>query len=506
MFKVALVVPFFRKEGEQVSYMEYLGFSSIAAYLRERDINVEIIDAYLQDLDMDVVSNKLIYEQYDLIGFTLMSSEFFNNAKMVLEKISSELIKRNITILAGGYYATFNSEKILKESNIDLVVMGEGERTILDLIDNLMGGKGFGKVKGIQYRENNNIIKTEPRNIMTSKELTELPMMARDTAEIVVGHKGKLQMLSSRGCYGNCDFCGVNKYTSRLKGEKWRYREAENVVDEMEILVNKYNVKEIVFLDEEFIGTGELGKDRARKIAQLIIDRNIKIQFLVYSKSNNVDFDTFSILKKSGLKSVFLGIEFGVQRILDFYNKGITINDNKNAIKILKDLNINIKPGYIMFEPTMNLQELRENFTFYFDYIGFKPTNLLNKLGLYKETPAYYKVKELTKVEEVEFLHKDYGDCVEYSFKHDKVGEVYTILADGLKRIENFNFRRQRISMLAQSKVEAITMQKKLEKEIYDVVIQLINSFETTEIFNNKIIEKLNDEFTNRFMFINSNL
>lgn len=506
MFKVALVVPFIRKENEKVSYMEYLGFASIAAYLRKYKIEVEIIDAYLQNLNIDSVCEKLINGNFNLIGFTLMSSEFFQNTEIILSNII-EKIDRRCKVIVGGYYATFNSRKILEEQHdIDVVIIGEGEKTILDLINSIVENKGFKDVLGIQYREDNNIIKNKPRTIMTSQELTQLPMMARDTAEIVSNQKGRLQMLSSRGCYGNCDFCGVNKYTSRLKGEKWRYREAEDVVNEMELLVNTYNIKEIIFLDEEFVGVGEVGKNRARKIAQQILDRNLKINFLIYSKSNNVDFETFEILKRAGLKTVFLGLEFGVQRILDFYNKGITINDNINAIKILKQLSIALKPGYIMFEPSMNLQELKDNMIFYYKYIGFRPNNLINKLGLYKETPAYNKIKKITYVGDKEFLHPDFGDCVEYKFADEKVECVYDLLTTSFARVENFNNRRSRMFETASSQQEAILIQKKFEEELFKSVVYMIEQFQAIERFDKKVVGKICDEFNDMLDYINNQI
>lgn len=504
MLKVALVVPFFRRENEIVTYMEYLGFSSIAAYLRENGIYVDIIDSYLQNLKMDDVINKLKTNSYDLIGFTLMSSEFYYNTTQILEKINKDK-KINGKVIVGGYYTTFNSYKILNESkNIDIAIIGEGEKTILDIVNSIILGKDFKDIQGIKYKKDNKIIETKPRKLMTTKELTELPMMARDTAEIVLKEKGRLQMLSSRGCYGNCNFCGVNKYTTTFEGPKWRYREAKDVVDEMEFLIKEYKVNKIIFLDEEFIGTGLIGRRRARDIASMIIERNLKVKFLIYARVDNVDFDTLKLLKDAGLESVFLGIEFGVQRILDFYNKRVTVQDNINAINLLKKVGLKIKPGFILFEPTISLDEIKENIKFLYDNLGLRAHFLIVKLGLYKNTKAYYDIKKITEVSEVEKLDLDYGDCVKYRFKDRRVEYVYDILNYSIKKVDFFKKRRMNMGMKSIDLNDAIKMDQEYQKELYDVVMNLIDDIKMLENLDDSTIEKINDQFLKKLVFINN--
>ncbi|AIQ11002.1 B12-binding domain-containing radical SAM protein [Paenibacillus durus] len=432
-YKVALVVPLFYETQEfDDMIVEYLGFGYIASYLRKHGIMVEIIDPFVESLRLEDVVIKLIDGCYDLLGFTLMTSDHFNGMKNILNQLPVNMLD-HIHILVGGYYATFQRGKLFKEeARINSLVVGEGEITISELVSKLERKQELKDIKGLIYKESGKIITNEKRPFMSAEELDRLPFPARDHIDIIIKKKGRIQVNSSRGCFGQCSFCAVHSFYADQKGKKWRGRSPENVVKEIEDLVTTYNIKYIHFSDEEFIGPGRWGRERAKQIARLLLERNLNIRFSLYCRADSVDEETFQALKKAGLNSVFLGVEFGVQSSLDFYRKGITIPQIKNAITILDRLKIRINVGYMMFEPMINLESFRENLYFCVKYTKFTLKRAISRMAIYPNSDAYVKLLPKIKMDEQLSFDNMYGDYYNYQFVDRRVDFLYKLLNKSL--------------------------------------------------------------------------
>ncbi|HUL51170.1 MAG TPA: radical SAM protein [Candidatus Nitrosotalea sp.] len=146
-------------------------------------------------------------------------------------------------------------------------------------------------------------------------------------------------------------------------GDGWRARDATNVVDEFEYAYHKgVTIFEIV--DDNFIGPGNMGKARARAIAAEFRRRRLPIRFHASCRVNDVDETTMRLLQESGLMSVSLGVESGVQRILDSFNKHTTVAQNCAAVRLLHALGIGVSVYIIFFDPYMTLDEAHENLAF----------------------------------------------------------------------------------------------------------------------------------------------
>jgi len=422
----------FREEWHTKNIVEYLGFGYIASHLRDKGVKVDIIDAYAEGLDLEDVHNRLSLENYDIIGFTIMSSQYFLNMRSILDKFSKEQLDR-VHITVGGYYPSFNQEELmLRDERIDSVIVGEGELTFWELIKALASGSSLTSVYGIIYRDGKQIIKNEKRRLMADDELDKLPYPSRDALKYLIKEKKEAQILSSRGCFGRCSFCAVNSYFNSLDGKKWRGRTPENVVNEIECLTKDYGIKYIYFADEEFIGPGLKGQARAKEIARLIIDKNLNIRFCIYCRTDSVEEETFELLKKAGLDIVFLGVEFGVQSLLDFYQKGITVERSVKALRTIKKLKIKTSIGYIMFEPLMDIDTFRKNLKFYVENINFKLRHVVSKLAIYRYSPVYEKLKPKLKMNTAMTFDQLLGDHYLYEFKDRKVDFLYRLFKDCL--------------------------------------------------------------------------
>jgi len=156
----------------------------------------------------------------------------------------------------------------------------------------------------------------------------------------------------------------------------------------MERLSKDYGVKEVMFSDDNFIGPGKMGKERAVAIAEEIIRRGVRVRFSIACRANDVERETLAALKKAGLKGVFLGIESGVQRALDSFNKGVTVEDNRRAAFLIRQLDLDLILGFIMFDPDTTLEEILENLAF-LRSIGIGASTIFNRVGALNRLDAY---------------------------------------------------------------------------------------------------------------------
>lgn len=436
MAKLILVVPLFYNAEYEMPIMEYQGFTTLNAYLSERGHEVTVIDAFCERMNFNEVVEKICSQQADFIGFTLMSSMYMDNMNRILEYLKNKNGYKMPQIFAGGVYATMMSREIMENNrNIRYIVRGDGEYTIDELISGLGKGK-LEKIKGIVYQnERGNIVENPIREPLTEEELTAFPMPKHQQAERIIREGGVLQIVTSRGCYGNCIFCGVNEYGKQINCDRWRGISAERVIEQIEYLYRTYQVHRIDIADDNFIGKGERGKKRAFKIARLIQEKHLPIQFNMYCRINDFDEELFIELKKAGLRSVFIGVEFGIQRSLDFYSKGITAEQSKKVLSRLRHLGIKPMEGFIMFEPLMTVEEIKQNLKFFYENCDFRLYKIATKLEVLRYSKAYEKLKDLIVIEQKPEFTYIFGDVCRYSFKHPEVEILYECINQDLSSI-----------------------------------------------------------------------
>lgn len=339
---------------------EQLGIGYLAAVLRKENIDVKIIDVPIMDMSTKNVLNIIKYTDPKIIGITIPFQDSAKEAFDFINEIRKEDFNGHISV--GGIYPTFSYEEIMTlYPSIDSIVIGEGEVTFLELVKKILDMKDWRDTKGIAYNKNGKIIRNDDRPLI--EDLDSIPFTARDTLPMVLERSGVSSILSSRGCYGRCSFCSVGPFFSQF-GAKYRLRSCENVLDEIDMLYYKYNVKNLFFNDAEFIGGKGKGYERAYNLSENIIKKKYDLRFSIQCRVNDVDEELFTVLKKAGLRRVFLGVESGSQSILDRFNKDVTVGDNIKALKILNKLGLYISMGFIMFDPEINFKELSENIEF----------------------------------------------------------------------------------------------------------------------------------------------
>ncbi len=293
-----------------------LGFQYLSAVLDEKGIKNDIIDQTIISFNIEDIVQKIKQEEILFIGFytvDVLEGKVCQFTRQIKQKV-------NCPIVIGGP-GTLKSNSYL-EAGADLLCIGEGERTILEIVDFLNGIREIDDVKGICYLKNNQIIYNQPQELI--KNLDEIPFPNRDKIDIKHYRDFFLYnmrlpyttMTASRGCTYHCSFCTSHQ----IWNGKVRTRSVENVIKEIDILVKKYGVKYISFQDDVF----GLNKKWLKKFTDILINRKYDLNLMcilhpfsfrknreeMLTKLWNAGFNTISI----GLQSADFKILEGIKR------------------------------------------------------------------------------------------------------------------------------------------------------------------------------------------------
>jgi len=372
-----------------------LGIAYIAAFLREHSIIVEILDSVFGG--WEETEKRLMHTDYDMLCISTLTKNFDDGLKVA--KIAKKANPRCVTVF-GGIHPTIFADDIIKRKEIDIVCIGEGDYTILELIKTIENNGEFSQIKGIYYKDGENIIKNEHRPLI--QNLDEIPFPARDLLPMdkyLVTHVGRVggelpsvstSMMTSRGCPFRCTFCSSHL----IFGRKIRYRSPKNVVDEIEFLVERYKVKGISFVDDTFT----LNPIRVSSICSEIRSRGIDVEWICMGRVDSISKDMLEDMKKAGCISIGYGIESGSQHVLDRYiKKGITLESVERAIKITRDVGITSVAYFMIGTPGETLDDINKtiefakklnpdaaNFSISIPMPGTEMFDIANKMGLIK--------------------------------------------------------------------------------------------------------------------------
>lgn len=334
------------------------------------------------------------------------SPEIYRWLRALIEAIPK--LESDVPLICQGIIATcFPDELLTHYPRINSIVLGDAEETINELIQCMLEQGDIRQIPGIAYRDVTGIHITGYR--IAKRCMDDFPMP--DTSYFTNRQEFPiLPIYSSRGCLYNCSFCPIKIFDRVTKYDKpYRVRSPKRVVDELAYLHHTLQGRIFYFIDSCFLINEEKSRIRVLEIAQTILERGLKIRFYIETRADAVDILMFKKLKQAGLRSVLLGIENGSQSVLDRYRKRTTVMDNVKAIDILQSLGIDIKPGFIMFDPHTSYNEIKENLDFLSRTKLYRASYsiLYKRLVMYPESP-YFK-RNIEVIEEDNYLmHKSF--------------------------------------------------------------------------------------------------
>lgn len=311
-----------------------LGIAYMAGVLQENNIDVEILDASAEDMDFKDVEKELLKRKPDLVALTVLTPTIgraLETAQVVKETLPDSIV------VMGGYHPTFNFIETLEDENVDIVIRGEGEYIMLNLVQALENQSSLHDVKGIVFEDKNSkeiVVNPEAPLI---QDLDELPFPALNLLpmkkyRLLDMDTHMTTMITTRGCPMQCSFCS----SAAMHGKKIRERSVENIVDEIEYLNTNYDIDTIAFMDDTFT----LKKRKVMAICDEILKRNIEIMWGCTSRVDTLDEKLLKKMKEAGCITIFIGVESADQQQLDNMCKNTTIAKIENAFKIAHKLKI----------------------------------------------------------------------------------------------------------------------------------------------------------------------
>jgi len=381
--KVLLVSP------HKVSYRGYkedltpvLGLAYIAAVLEQQGFEVKILDIaaedfyHVEELGDDIIRIGIGYDEIekrirsfapDTLGVSCLISN--QSEEMVRLCELTKRIDRNIITIVGGEHPSALPEETLSNECIDFVVIGEGEYTTRDLLNHIANGTDYSSLDGFAYRDDGRIA-VNPKTLFI-ENLDELPLPARHLLPMETYFRINLpqtgtswrspntSIMTSRGCSARCIFCA----TSKFWGNRHRVRSIDKVLDEMEILVKKYGVRELQFIDDNLT----LEKDRAMEIFQGMINRKLN---LVWNTPQgialwSIDEEVLKKMKESGCYEITFAVESGDDRVLkEIIRKPVRLETIEPLVKIARNLGFITKGYFVVGFPGETLQNMEKTFAF----------------------------------------------------------------------------------------------------------------------------------------------
>lgn len=348
--------------GENYEAADDLVAGYIVAVLRKAGYTCNMCEIWSEYYVEDF--KNILHDKYDLIFWTIPTTSNIPEIMNFCEKIKQENCAVNVLVGWDHHSAPIDAKEILHQCKaVDAIVIGEGEKTVINFTKTIENGEELGKCPGIMFESEGRIICTDKGPIV--ENLDELPFPARET---ILRHNYKVARISSaRGCLGNCSFCPAS-----IKKEIpiWRGRTPENIVQEIKEIITMYNIKCFMFIDPTFEDPGRKGKERIRTLAELIIREKLDITFLVNVRAENwsyEDEELLDLLFLAGLESVTVGIESGSEKCLKLFNKRASVSDVEQMVRIFNKKHVYLAYGFIMFHPFSDFYELRQNNRFLYD-------------------------------------------------------------------------------------------------------------------------------------------
>jgi radical SAM superfamily enzyme YgiQ (UPF0313 family) len=330
-----------------------LGLAFLGAALEEAGAEVKIADFVVCPYSKDALESLIDDFKPHMAGITAVTMTF-DNAIEVVKDIKQ--IDPSILTVMGGPHVSFCAEETLaRHPELDIVVVGEGDRTIAELADAVDNSLSLEAINGIVYRNGSDIIRTQPRQTMEDVNLLPLPARHLLPLQRYRALGMAISMTTSRGCPFQCIFCVGRK----MVGAKVRYRDPMKVVDEIEDLAT-LGFHQVNIADDLFTAN----KKHCIAICDEMIKRKINIKWTSFARVDTVSEDVLSKMKAAGCTAVSFGIESANKEILKTIKKGITTQQVADAVRACVKTGIDPHASFILGLPGETHETLKETLDF----------------------------------------------------------------------------------------------------------------------------------------------
>jgi anaerobic magnesium-protoporphyrin IX monomethyl ester cyclase len=427
--------PFYRFIGYYNRYFP-LGLASLATVLQKKGHEVLIYDAdsnvnpskmnfafledsypiYLKALKNNnhpiwqEMSKKIRSFAPDAIGITILTTfaaSAFKTAQLCKQ------YNKDVPVIAGGPHCTIKPDEVMKLCpDIDFLVRGEGEETLLELIENIKDCKTtevLNNIKAITYRQNGQLVHTPDREFIDDLDTLGFPARNLLLNKNSYDSEDMGLLMTTRGCPYSCSYCATSIWKRKV-----RCRSVDNVIAEIKLISSTYGTRQFTFKDDSFT----VNRKRVLKFCDRIIAEKLNINWDCNTRVDLVNEELLKKMKKAGCNSIKVGIETGSKRVLTLINKGTTLSQAKEAARLFRKVGIHWTGYFMIGLPTETkeeiyqtlkfMKELKPDFASLSVYEPFPGTDLF-QIGIgenlvqnerllqdfYNISPKYYYVKDI---------------------------------------------------------------------------------------------------------------
>lgn len=426
--RVLLINPNFHHAG---SYLPPLGLAYLATSLEKANINVKILDANVHNLSQEQIIEKIKELKPNIIGITVYTSLI-----KYIKKLGKNIkLNSNAMLILGGPHPTVMPEQCLRELSADLIILNEGEITIVEICKkynkkiNLLE-----RINGVAYLKNKKYIQTASRKLIA--DLDSVPFPARHLLPVTkyktlgINRTPFATILTSRGCPGKCIYC-----TKAMFGFQCRQRSPENIMKEIRQLKTKYKIKELDFMDDTFT----LNRNRVIKLCNMMIKEKINIPWRCSGgvRVDMVDQELLNKMKEAGCNQVSFGVESGDDEILKKIGKELNTEQIRKAFNAAKKAKIETTGFFMLGLPHDNIETMNKTIEFSIelnpDYAQFTITSPLPGTALWNwvKNNGTFLIKDMS---ELNFLSGK-ANYITNNFTKEEVENMYK------KAYKKFYFR-----------------------------------------------------------------
>lgn len=338
-----------------------LGLAYVAASLEKAGFSVEVLDNYLLEKSIEELKVELKQRSPTIVGITCSSATYsrcVETAKGIKEALPF------CKVVVGGWHPTYEPDSMLRHPEIDYVVIGEGERAMVELATHIIEGRddaSLSLIAGIAYRHEGRIVKNAQKFIGNLDELPFparhlLPMHMYDRQIEYLDVKPVDNMNVMRGCPYNCAFCE----TKQLWGSACRGFSPKYVLEEIKHVMTNYGTKGIYFINDNFT----IRKKDTLELCALIRQEKIDVEWVCDTRVDLVSRELLKEMKTAGCKTIWFGGESGSQRILDRVNKHVSLEQTEAAFKMCREEGIQTASSFLLGIPGETIDEMNATFKF----------------------------------------------------------------------------------------------------------------------------------------------
>ena len=353
---VALVNPPYPDEVPQAIFIP-LGISYLAAVLEEKGYEVDVVDCQTSRPNQKELEDKFRSLNPDIIGVTSATVTYLPALEIL--KAAKTALPNCITMIGGPHVTVMDERTFTESPDVDIVVRGEGEQTMLELAGLVSNGnlKSLSEVAGITFRKNGQVFRTPDRPFI--QDIDSLPHPAHkhfDVTRYKISGKTYMPIITSRGCPFQCAFC----LASKMCGRGFRARSPSKVVDELEWLRDTFGAGAFAFYDDTFT----FDVNRAIAICDEMKTRKFELPWDCRTRVDKVSKELLTKLRSTNCQLIHFGVESGNQQMLNTMRKGTTVEQNARAIKWAKEAGILVAISLVIGYPGETPEMLQQTIDF----------------------------------------------------------------------------------------------------------------------------------------------